>query len=30
LFSAVMTGLYRRERTGEGSMVSTSLMSNGL
>ena len=30
LFSAVMTGLYRRERTGEGSMVSTSLMNNGL
>jgi len=30
LFSAVMTGLYHRERTGEGSMVSTSLMHNGL
>ncbi len=30
LFSAVMTGLYHRERTGEGSMVSTSLMANGL
>jgi formyl-CoA transferase len=25
-----MTALYRRERTGEGSMVSTSLMANGL
>ena len=30
LFSAVMTGLFHRERTGEGSMVSTSLMNNGL
>ena len=30
LFSAVMTGLFHRERTGEGSKVSTSLMSNGL
>lgn len=30
LFSAVMTGLFYRERTGEGSKVSTSLMSNGL
>jgi formyl-CoA transferase len=30
LFSAVMTGLYHRERTGNGSMVSTSLMHNGL
>ena len=30
LFSAVMTGLYHRERTGEGVKVSTSLMSNGL
>ncbi|WP_391090829.1 CoA transferase [Vibrio sp. NH-UV-68] len=30
LFSAVMTGLYHKERTGEGSKVSTSLMNNGL
>lgn len=30
LFSAVMTGLYHRERTGEGVKVSTSLMNNGL
>lgn len=30
LFSAVMTGLFHRERTGKGSMVSTSLMNNGL
>ncbi len=30
LFSAVMTGLFHRERTGKGSMVSTSLMHNGL
>lgn len=30
LFSAVMTGLFHRERTGEGSKVSTSLMNNGL
>jgi formyl-CoA transferase len=30
LFSAVMTGLFHRERTGEGSRASTSLMSNGL
>ncbi len=29
LFSAVMTGLFHRERTGEGSQVSTSLMNNG-
>ena len=30
LFAAVMTGLFRRERTGEGSHVSTSLMANGV
>lgn len=30
LFGAIMTGLYRRERTGEGSMVSTSLAANGV
>lgn len=30
LFSAVMTGLFHRERTGEGSKVSTSLMNNGI
>jgi crotonobetainyl-CoA:carnitine CoA-transferase CaiB-like acyl-CoA transferase len=30
LFAAIMTGLYRRERTGKGSMVSTSLLANGL
>ncbi len=30
LFGAIMVGLYKRERTGEGSMVSTSLMANGL
>jgi crotonobetainyl-CoA:carnitine CoA-transferase CaiB-like acyl-CoA transferase len=30
MFGAIVTGLYRRERTGKGSMVSTSLMSNGL
>ena len=30
LFSAVMTGLFHRERTGEGSEVSTSLMGNGI
>ena len=30
LFAAIMTGLYRRERTGEGSHVSTSLMANGV
>jgi len=30
LFSAVMTGLFHRQRTGKGSKVSTSLMSNGL
>ena len=30
LFGAIMAGLYRRERTGRGSMVSTSLVANGL
>ena len=30
LFAAIMAGLYHRERTGRGSMVSTSLMANGL
>ncbi|WP_373031058.1 CaiB/BaiF CoA transferase family protein [Sulfurovum sp.] len=30
LFSAVMTGLFHRERTGEGIKVSTSLMNNGI
>ncbi len=30
LFGAIMTALYRRERTGKGSAVSTSLLSNGL
>src|SRR5438046_3159509 len=30
LFAAIMTALYRRERTGRGSAVSTSLMANGL
>jgi crotonobetainyl-CoA:carnitine CoA-transferase CaiB-like acyl-CoA transferase len=30
LFGAIMTGLYRRERTGEGSLVSTSLAANGV
>lgn len=30
LFAAIMTALYRRERTGKGTMVSTSLMANGL
>jgi crotonobetainyl-CoA:carnitine CoA-transferase CaiB-like acyl-CoA transferase len=30
LFGAIMTALYRRERTGKGSMVSTSLLANGL
>ena len=29
LFGSIMTGLYRRERTGEGSFVSTSLAANG-
>jgi len=30
LFAAIMAGLYHRERTGRGTMVSTSLMANGL
>ena len=30
LFAAIMAGLYQRERTGRGSMVSTSLMANGV
>ncbi len=30
LFGAIMTGLYRRERTGEGSYVATSLLANGV
>ena len=30
LFAAIMTALYERERTGRGTMVSTSLMANGL
>jgi len=30
LFGAIMAALYQRERTGRGSMVSTSLMANGL
>jgi crotonobetainyl-CoA:carnitine CoA-transferase CaiB-like acyl-CoA transferase len=30
LYAAIMTGLYQRERTGRGGMVSTSLMANGL
>ncbi len=30
LFGAIMTGLYRRERTGLGGHVSTSLLQNGL
>ncbi|MEH6401927.1 MAG: CoA transferase [Sneathiella sp.] len=30
LFGAIMLGLYKREKTGEGSMVSTSLMANGV
>ena len=30
LFSAIVTGLYRRERTGEGSYVSTSLLASGI
>jgi len=30
LFGAIMAALYRRERTGRGGMVSTSLMANGL
>jgi crotonobetainyl-CoA:carnitine CoA-transferase CaiB-like acyl-CoA transferase len=30
LFGAIMAALYRRERTGRGTMVSTSLLANGL
>lgn len=30
LFGCIMTGLYRREKTGEGSFVSTSLAANGV
>ena len=30
LFAAIMTALYRRGRTGRGTMVSTSLLANGL
>ena len=30
LFAAIMTALYQRQRTGKGTMVSTSLMANGL
>ena len=30
LFSAIVTGLYRRERTGEGSYVTTSLLAQGV
>lgn len=30
LFGAIMIGLYKRQLTGEGSMVSTSLMANGI
>jgi crotonobetainyl-CoA:carnitine CoA-transferase CaiB-like acyl-CoA transferase len=30
LYAAIMTALYRRELTGKGSMVSTSLLANGL
>ena len=30
LFAAISTALYRRERTGRGGLVSTSLMANGL
>ncbi|MCA8927583.1 MAG: CoA transferase [Alphaproteobacteria bacterium] len=30
LYGAIMTGLYRRERTGKGSHVSTSLVANGM
>jgi len=29
LYAAIVTGLYRRERTGQGSRVSTSLIANG-
>lgn len=30
LFACIMTGLYRRQKTGEGSFVSTSLAANGV
>ena len=30
LYAAIVTALYRRQQTGEGSVVSTSLMANGL
>ena len=30
LFSAIVTGLYRRERTGKGSYVTTSLLAEGV
>ncbi|HEY3068542.1 MAG TPA: CoA transferase [Methylomirabilota bacterium] len=30
VFAAIMTALYQRERTGRGTMVSTSLMANGI
>jgi crotonobetainyl-CoA:carnitine CoA-transferase CaiB-like acyl-CoA transferase len=30
LFAAIMTALYQRERTGRGTMVSTSLLANGM
>ena len=30
LFGAIVTALYKRERTGEGSIVSTSLLANGI
>jgi len=30
MYAAIMTGLYKRERTGKGSKISTSLMANGL
>src|SRR6185295_6544431 len=30
LFSAIVTGLYRRERTGKGSYVTTSLLASGI
>ncbi|MFP5414396.1 MAG: CaiB/BaiF CoA transferase family protein [Gammaproteobacteria bacterium] len=30
LYAAVMTALYKRERTGQGSKISTSLLANGL
>lgn len=30
MYAAIMTGLYKRERSGKGSRISTSLMANGL